>query len=160
MADESLPAVAGGSVPAGESAPAAVPKSSFLSFLKSADVMRQVIIILTLAICLAVVVYLMVWAKGSDMRPLGQFTTPELIKTLNALDAHKFEYKVEQGSNTIYVKGDDYNNIVLSLKRDGVMGEEVNSGDELILKDSGFGVSQRLESERMKLSRSSSLPMP
>ena len=157
MADESLPAVAGGSVPAGESAPAAVPKSSFLSFLKSADVMRQVIIILTLAICLAVVVYLMVWAKGSDMRPLGQFTTPELIKTLNALDAHKFEYKVEQGSNTIYVKGDDYNNIVLSLKRDGVMGEEVNSGDELILKDSGFGVSQRLESERMKLSREQQL---
>ena len=95
MADESLPAVAGGSVPAGESAPAAVPKSSFLSFLKSDDVMRQVIIILTLAICLAVVVYLMVWAKGSDMRPLGQFTTPELIKTLNALDAHKFEYKGE-----------------------------------------------------------------
>ena len=76
---------------------------------------------------LLIVVYLMVWAKGSDMRPLGQFTTPELIKTLNALDAHKFEYKVEQGSNTIYVKGDDYNNIVLSLKRDGVMGEEVNS---------------------------------
>lgn len=59
MADESLPAVAGGSVPAGESAPAAVPKSSFLSFLKSDDVMRQVIIILTLAICLAVVVYLL-----------------------------------------------------------------------------------------------------
>jgi flagellar M-ring protein FliF len=157
MADESLPAVAGGSAAAGESVPAAAPKSSFLSFLKSGDVMRQVIIILTLAICLAVVVYLMVWAKGSDMRPLGQFTTPELIKTLNALDAHKFEYKVEQGTNTIYVKGDDYNNIVLSLKRDGIMGEEANSGDELILKDSGFGVSQRLESERMKLSREQQL---
>ena len=65
MADESLPAVAGGSAAAGESVPAAAPKSSFLSFLKSGDVMRQVIIILTLAICLAVVVYLMVWAKGS-----------------------------------------------------------------------------------------------
>ena len=95
------------------------------SFMPSSDIMRQIIIVVALAVCLAVVVYLIFLAKAPEMRPLGQYDSDDLVKVLDLLDANKVEYEL--------------------------------SGDELILKDSGFGVSQRLEAERLKLSREQQL---
>ena len=54
---------------------------------------------------------------------------------------------------------DDYSNIRLQLKRAGLSTPEAgsNNGDSLLLKDPGFGVSQRLEGERLKFSREQQL---
>ena len=130
-------------------------KSSTFAFLGNVDVMRQVTLILGLAICLAIAVFILLWGSEPEMRPLGQFSTTELVKTLDFLDQKQLEYKVE--GNTVLVSAKDYSNIALQLKREGLAQPELPTGDSLLLKDSGFGVSQRLEGERLKFSREQQL---
>ena len=130
-------------------------KSSALSFLGNVDILRQVTLILGLAICLAIAVFILLWGKEPEMRPLGQFTTDELVKTLDFLDQQKITYKVD--GNSILVPTNDYSSIALQLKRAGMGQPEMATGDALLLKDSGFGVSQRLEGERLKYSREQQL---
>ena len=81
-------------------------KSSALSFLGNVDILRQVTLILGLAICLAIAVFILLWGKEPEMRPLGQFTTDELVKTLDFLDQQKITYKVD--GNSILVPTNDY----------------------------------------------------
>lgn len=134
-----------------------MPKASPFGFLSNPDVLRQVTLILGLAICLAIAVFILLWGKEPEQRPLGQFNTEELVKTLDYLDQQQIPYKVNGSS--IFVNADDYSNIRLQLKRAGLSAPEAatNNGDSLLLKDPGFGVSQRLESERLKFSREQQL---
>ena len=129
------------------------------SFMPSADIMRQIIIVVALAVCLAVVVYLIFLAKAPEIRPLGQYDSEELVKVLDLLDANKIEYELDntRTGGTVYVSTDDYQKILLLLNKAGAAISGKTTGDELILKDSGFGVSQRLEAERLKLSREQQL---
>ena len=46
-------------------------KSSALGFLSNTDVLRQITLILGLAICLAIAVFILLWGKEPDMRPLA-----------------------------------------------------------------------------------------
>lgn len=129
------------------------------SYMPSTDIMRQVIIVVALAVCLAVVVYLIFLAKAPEMRPLGQYESADLVKVLDLLDANKIEYQLDntRSGGTVYVAASDYQNILLLINKSGTTIGNKNNGDELILKDSGFGVSQRLEAERLKLSREQQL---
>ena len=131
------------------------PKSSPISFLGNVDILRQLTLILGLAICLAIAVFILLWGKEPEMRPLGQYSTEELVKTLDYLDQQKISYKVD--GNSVLVPVNEYSNIALQLKRAGMGQPEMATGDALLLKDSGFGVSQRLEGERLKYSREQQL---
>lgn len=149
-------------VVAGEEATSDADKnlSSKTSYMPSSDIMRQIIIVVALALCLAVVVYLIFLAKAPEMRPLGQYESADLVKVLDILDANKIEYSLDNNRNngTIFVRTDEYQNILLILSKSGAgLNEGKNNGENLILQDSGFGVSQRLEAERLKLSREQQL---
>ncbi|MFC3912174.1 flagellar basal-body MS-ring/collar protein FliF [Pseudaeromonas sharmana] len=130
-------------------------KSAMFGFMANVDILRQVTLILGLAICLAIAVFILLWGKEPEMRPLGNFTTEELVKTLDFLDQKQLNYKVE--GNTVLVTADEYSSIALQLKREGLAKPELPTGDALLLKDTGFGVSQRLEGERLKYSREQQL---
>src|SRR5690554_205092 len=130
-------------------------KSGFMSALANIDVMRQVIIVLALAICLAIAVFIMLWAQEPEYRPLGRMETDQLIETLDFLDANKLDYKVE--GNTVYVLEREISDIRLRMTRGGLEPVRTSTGDELILKEPGFGVSQRLEGERLKHAREQQL---
>jgi flagellar M-ring protein FliF len=125
-------------------------QSSRLSFLQNSDVLRQVTMILVLAICLALAIFLLFWAKEPEMRPLGSMSTEELVETLDYLDLQKINYKVE--GSTVLVSSEQYSDIKLQMTRAGLT-EPVAAGEEILLNDMGFGVSQNLERERLKLSR-------
>lgn len=125
-------------------------QSSRLAFLQNSDVLRQVTMILVLAICLALAIFLLLWAKEPEMRPLGTMTTQELVETLDYLDLQKIDYKVE--GSTILVSAEQYRDIKLGLTRAG-LSEAPAAGEDILLNDMGFGVSQSLERERLKLSR-------
>lgn len=125
-------------------------QSSALSFLSNGDVLRQIIMILALAICLAMAVFLLMWAKEPEMRPLGTMTTNELVETLDFLDQAKIPYTIE--GNSVLVNAEQYQDIKLKLRRSG-LSEAAPAGEQILLNDMGFGVSQRLEGERLKLSR-------
>lgn len=129
-------------------------KSGFIGSMGGMDIVRQVALIIALTICIAIAILIIMWAREPDMRPLGTFETSELISHLDHLDAQKIEYKLE--GNTILVRGDKYQDVKLGLNRAG-LEKASNSGDEILMQDSGFGVSQRLEMERLKHSREQQL---
>lgn len=125
--------------------------SSRLDFaMGDIDLLRQVVLVLSISICVALIVMLFFWVKEPEMRPLGTYETEELIPILDHLDAQQFEYKLE--GNTIKVPVAEYDNLKLNLARAGI-NQSDPAGDDILLQDMGFGVSQRLETERLKLSR-------
>lgn len=130
-------------------------KSGFLSGLGNFDVLRQIIIVVALAICLAIAVFIMLWVQEPDYRPLGEMETAELVETLDFLDANGHSYRVE--GNVVNVEAADYNAIRLAMTREGMAPGENANGDDFLLAEPGFGVSQRLESERLKYSREQQL---
>jgi len=130
-------------------------KSGFLGSMGGGmDMVRQISLIVALTICIALAVLIILWAREPDMRPLGTFETKELIETLDYLDSQKVDYKLE--GQVVMVSGKEYQDIKLKLARAGLQQEQT-TGDEILMQDSGFGVSQRLEMERLKHSREQQL---
>lgn len=126
-------------------------KGALASFFSNVDVLRQISMIIGLLIVLAIVVILWTWGKEDDYRPLGTYKTDELIATLDFLDTQKVPYKIE--GNSVLVIADQYQKTKLLMTRAGLAQNNDETGDDILLKDMGFGVSQRVEQERLKLSR-------
>lgn len=114
------------------------------------DLLRQIVLVLSISICVSLIVMLFFWVKEPEMRPLGAFETEELIPVLDYLDQQKQNYRLD--GNTILVPSKDFNSIRLNMVRSG-LHQTRHAGDDILLQDMGFGVSQRLEQERLKLSR-------
>jgi len=128
--------------------------SGLTSVLGNVDFLRQLTLIMALAICLAIAVLVILWANESEYRVLTKLPTEQLIKTMDFLDSSKVDY--HQDNNTISVPIEEYQRIKLLLAREGLSGE-VDQGSELLMQDMGFGVSQRLETERLKYGREQQL---
>jgi len=132
----------------------AVDKPSSFASLGDGETMRQIIMVVALTVCLAIAVMVVFWAQEPEYRPLGKMNTTEFTATLDFLDQNKFDYKTE--GRDILVVQEDYQKIKLALVRAG-MDAVPENGDEILMKDMGFGVSQRLERERLKHSREKQL---
>ena len=130
------------------------PKSGMFDTLNNIDMIRQVVIVLSLVISISLVVFIMMWAYEPEMRPLGKMETQELVETLNFLDQNKINYKVD--GQVVMVESSEYQNIKLMMTRAGLI-QDTDAGDNILLQDMGFGVSQRMEGERLKYSREQQL---
>ncbi|WP_405127358.1 flagellar basal-body MS-ring/collar protein FliF [Shewanella donghaensis] len=120
-----------------------------MSSFGGADFMRQITMILALAVCLVLAVFMMIWAQEPEYRPLGEMQTTEMIQVLDVLDKNKISYKI--AGDVVSIPEDKYQNVKLLLGREGV---ETNSQPtDYLSKDSGFGVSQRMEQARLKQSQ-------
>lgn len=124
--------------------------SKFDMAMGDLDLLRQVVLVLSISICVALIVMLFFWVKEPEMRPLGAYETDELIPILDYLDQKQIPYKLS--GNTLSVAADQYSNLKLDLVREG-LNKPNQEGDDILLQDMGFGVSQRVEQERLKLSR-------
>ena len=131
-------------------------KSGFASAMGNVDLLRQLTLIMALAICLAIAVFVIMWANQAEYRLLAKQPTEQLIKTMDFLDASGYNGIYRQENNTISVPSDKYQDIKILLAREG-LSEEPSEGSEIIMQDMGFGVSQRLETERLKFSREQQL---
>ncbi|WP_137297513.1 flagellar basal-body MS-ring/collar protein FliF [Psychromonas sp. SP041] len=140
-----------------ESAPITSEKGAISSFFSNVDVLRQISMIIGLLIVLAIVVIIWSWGKEADYRPLGTYQTDELITTLDFLDQQKIPYKLE--GNNVSVMSDQYQKVKLLMTRAGLVNDNTENGDDILLQDMGFGVSQRVEKERLKLSRERQLAL-
>ncbi len=132
-------------------------KGALASFFSNVDVLRQISMIIGLLIVLAIVVIIWSWGKEADYRPLGSYQTDELISTLDFLDKQQIQYKLE--GDSILVISDQYQKIKLLMTRAGLVSDDSDNGDDILLQDMGFGVSQRVEKERLKLSRERQLAL-
>jgi flagellar M-ring protein FliF len=125
-------------------------KSGFAATLGNVDLLRQITLVVALSICLAIAVFVIILANEPDYRFLSKQPTEQLIKTMDFLDANKVKYSQE--NNTISVPADEYQNVKLLLAREGLTSEP-SQGEDMLMKDMGFGVSQRMEQERLKYGR-------
>ncbi|MBH0056460.1 flagellar M-ring protein FliF [Pseudoalteromonas sp. SWXJZ94C] len=147
-------ALAGGGIDQSDSDDQQEQKSGYLSALNGVDVLRQVTLVIALAICLAIAIFIIIWARQPEMRPLGKMQTEELIQTLDFLDAQQIEYQLD--GNVVSVDESEYQSIKLLMTREG-LEQGPASGSDIIMQDMGFGVSQRLERERLKHGREQQL---
>tara|TARA_R110000787_G_scaffold43118_3_gene105775 strand:- start:4325 stop:6049 length:1725 start_codon:yes stop_codon:yes gene_type:complete len=129
-------------------------KSGLAGAMGNVDFLRQITIVMALAICLAIAIFVIMWANQPEYRFLTKLPTEQLIKTMDFLDSNKVEYRQE--NNTISVQSDEYQSVKIMLAREG-LSEGPSEGSEILMQDMGFGVSQRLESERLKHSREQQL---
>ena len=131
-------------------------KSGLAGAMGNVDFLRQITIVMALAICLAIAIFVIMWANQPEYRILAKLPTEQLIKIMDTLDANGYKDVYQQENNTISVQTDEYQAIKLMLAREG-LGDEPSEGSEIIMQDMGFGVSQRLETERLKHSREQQL---
>lgn len=114
------------------------------------DMVRQLILVAAVVIAIILASLIFYWTQQPEMRPLNSYETDELIPVLDYLDKQKIAYTLN--GNTIHVPVKQYSQIKLSLTREGLNTPE-KEGDDILMQDMGFGVSQQLERERLKLSR-------
>lgn len=128
-------------------------KSGMMGNLGGVDMMRQVTMILALAICLALAVFVMLWAQEPEYRPLGKMETQEMVQVLDVLDKNKIDYQIDV--DVIKVPEDKYQEVKMMLSRAGV--DTAAASKDFLTQDSGFGVSQRMEQARLKHSQEENL---
>ncbi len=125
-------------------------KSGFMDTISNTDMMRQMTLVVVLVISVAIAIFVVLFVQEPDYRPLAKMDTEELIETLDYLDANQVEYKLE--GNIVHVRVDEYQKIKLGMSREGLAQAE-QAGADIIMQDMGFGVSQRVEMERLKHAR-------
>lgn len=125
-------------------------KSGFMDTIGNTDMLRQMTLVVVLVISVAIAIFVVVFIQEPDYRPLAKMDTEELIETLDYLDANQIEYQLE--GNIVHVRVDEYQKIKLGMSREGLAQAE-QAGSDIIMQDMGFGVSQRVEMERLKHAR-------
>ncbi|HCA76092.1 MAG TPA: flagellar basal body M-ring protein FliF [Alteromonas sp.] len=125
-------------------------KSGFMDTIGSTDMVRQMTLVIVLVISVAIAIFVVLFIQEPDFRPLAKMDTEELIETLDYLDANQIEYQLE--GNIVHVRVDQYQKIKLGMSREGLAQAE-QAGSDIIMQDMGFGVSQRVEMERLKHAR-------
>lgn len=127
-------------------------------FFSSGEVVRRLIILSVLVVFFAGIIFALVTFNSTDplaaYRQLGRYNAQEMGRVLDFLDQSGYNYRLS-GSDGIMVPVDDYNAIRERMIRSGVGISSIaqDEGDSIIMTDSGFGVSQRLEGERIKHGR-------
>ena len=77
-------------------------KSGFMEALGSVDMLRQIVLVIALVICVAIAIFIVIWAQEPDFRPLAKMPTEELIETLDYLDQNQIEYRLEGNPHFIF----------------------------------------------------------
>lgn len=127
-------------------------------FIHQGEVLRKLIIFgfLVLFITGAIFGLVSIQSSQSDSayRQLGQYTPSQIGSVLDFLDTEGYQYQL-RANNTIDVLASDYSKVSEMMLRRGIAlpKEKTDDGNSIIMSDSGFGVSQRLEGERIKHGR-------
>lgn len=132
--------------------------SSIKGFFKDGEMVHRLIILGFLVIFVASIIFAVISFSSSGKSPeserkLGQYSTQDIGSVLDFLENEGYKYRLS--GNTISVDVKDYNEITEKMLRKGIAlpQEKTDEGDQIIMSDTGFGVSQRMENERIKHGR-------
>lgn len=132
--------------------------SSIKGFFKDGEMVHRLIILGFLVIFVAAIIFAVISFSSSGKSPeserkLGQYSTQDIGSVLDFLENEGYKYRLS--GNTISVDVKDYNEITEKMLRKGIAlpQEKTDEGDQIIMLDTGFGVSQRMENERIKHGR-------
>jgi len=120
----------------------------------SMSIMRQIGLMIGLAASVAFGVSLVLWSQTPEMRPLGDMDRATSYEVVSYLEQNQIDFEVST-SGIILVDQSKYQRVQMELASQGI--SETASGDGILKKGSGFGVSQRLETARLVRSQEMNL---
>lgn len=150
MADEAagankLPATSGGGG-------LALPRGGVLDGFYNLNILRQLGLMVGLAAAVAIGFAVVLWAKGSDYRPLySSLQHIDANRVIEVLQANRIEYKIDQPSGALLVEADKIFDARLKLADAGMPGDRT-VGFELLDKEQPLGVSQFMETNQYRRS--------
>ena len=132
--------------------------SGIRGFFKDGEMVHRLIILGFLVIFVAAIIFAVISFSSSGKAPdserrLGQYSAQDIGSVLDFLENEGYKYRLS--GNTISVDVNEYNEITEKMLRKGIAlpQEKTDEGDQIIMSDTGFGVSQRMENERIKHNR-------
>ena len=132
--------------------------SGIRGFFKDGEMVHRLIILGFLVIFVAAIIFAVISFSSSGKTPdserrLGQYSAQDIGSVLDFLENEGYKYRLS--GNTISVDVNEYNEITEKMLRKGIAlpQEKTDEGDQIIMSDTGFGVSQRMENERIKHNR-------
>jgi len=121
--------------------------SGILPGMSSLAPLKQVGILVAVAASIALGVFVALWSSEPPMRPLPHLEPEASMDVINYMEQQQIPYKV--GSNgRILVPQSRFKRIQIELGAQGVSLQE-SASHSYLDKDSGFGVSQRMEKARL-----------
>lgn len=129
-------------------------------FFKDGEMVHRLIILGFLVIFVAAIIFAVISFTSSSSkapdteRRLGQYSSTDIGPVLDFLTNEGYKYRLNTG-NVIVVDAQKYGEITEKMLRQGIAlpHEKTDEGDNIIMTDTGFGVSQRMENERIKHGR-------
>ncbi len=105
--------------------------------------LKQVGILIAIAASIALGVFVAMWSNDPPMRPLPMLEPSASMDVINYLEQQQIPYKVSS-TGRVLVPQSKFKRIQIELGSQGVVLEDASNRSYLD-KDSGFGVSQRME---------------
>ncbi len=130
---------------------------ALVAFIKSGSVGKRLTMMGLLVIFIAAVIFVIFGISSSNTpdteRLLGQYAPKDIGEVLDFLDNKGYKYRLL--GDSVFVEAKQYASVAEDMLRQGIALPEENAdiGDAILMTDSGFGVSQRLENERIKHGR-------
>lgn len=109
--------------------------------------LKQIGILIALAASIALGGYIALWSNDPPMRPLPNLEAEASMDVINYLEQQQIKYRVA-ADGKILVPQANYNRIKIELGSQGVALQDASTLSYLD-KDTGFGVSQRMEKARL-----------
>nr|WP_256489684.1 flagellar basal-body MS-ring/collar protein FliF [Pleionea sp. CnH1-48] len=103
-----------------------------------------------IAASVALGVFIVLWGTEEEMTPLALTDAATTVEIVNMLKAQNIPHRLDE-RGIISIRSEDFQKVQLEISMQGL---EINPdrSDSLLNKESGFGVSQRLETARLQRS--------
>ncbi|MFM7784386.1 MAG: flagellar basal-body MS-ring/collar protein FliF, partial [Gammaproteobacteria bacterium] len=126
------------------------PIDPYLDGLGRLSIARQAGLIVGLAATVALAVWLVLWTREADMRPLyGSMENLDAPAVVGILESNQIAYRIDEANGMLLVEEARYNDARLKLAEAGLSGEGA-VGFELLDRDQGLGSSQFMEGARFR----------
>lgn len=123
---------------------------AFLPGMSNLGVIKQLGLMIGIAASVALGVFLVLWGSEPDMRPLGAMDPGTSMDVVSYLEQNNVPYRVD-GSGMVLVAQDRFQRVKMELAGQGISIDA--QADQYLNKETGFGVSQRLEKARLQRSQ-------
>ncbi len=130
-----------------EMVPAEGSSSGLLPGMTSLAPLKQVGILIAVAASIALGVFIALWSNEPPMRPLSNLPAEASMEVINYLEQQEIAYRMDS-MGRILIPQSRYKRIQIELGAQGISVQD-NVDDPYLKKDSGFGVSQRMEKARL-----------
>jgi flagellar M-ring protein FliF len=124
----------------------------FLEGLSNLNLLRQIGLMLTLAVSVAIGFAIVMWMQGEDYRPVyGRMDNLDAGSVIDVLEQNRIKFKIDENSGAILVASEDVHIARLKLAEFGLPSNPTQ-GFELMDKEQPLGTSQFIENTRYQRS--------